>query len=69
MTEEPIVTLGEIAKFLKVRKRRASKILKRCEVPLIEVYKPNLAVFPSDLIKALKKHGIETPLESTSNGT
>jgi hypothetical protein len=54
MTEQPIVGLGEIAKFLRVGEVKAREMLKKARVPLLEPYKPLLAVMPSDLIECLR---------------
>ena len=61
MDEQPIVTLGEIAAFLRVSKKKARKILARAHIPLIQAYRPTLAVFASDLLEGLRLQGIKRP--------
>jgi hypothetical protein len=56
LTEQPIVSLGEIAKFLKVNERKASDLLKLWEVPLIKGYAPFVAVLPSVLVEYIHKN-------------
>jgi len=52
--EEPLVTWQEIATFLKVSIPKAKKVLRKANVPLIESYKPTVAVFRSALVQRLK---------------
>ena len=55
MDETPIVTLGEIAKFLKVGEKKARRIINRHREILLLDYLPTLAVLPSALHSALQK--------------
>ncbi|MBW2065003.1 MAG: hypothetical protein JRJ03_08725 [Deltaproteobacteria bacterium] len=53
--DEIIVGLGEVAKVLQVSKQTARRILERCKTPLLEAYKPRIAVFRSELMDSVKK--------------
>lgn len=55
-TEQPLVTLGEIARFLKVSEDVARRMLKELKVPLLAGYKKSVAVMPADLISALRQN-------------
>jgi len=63
--EQPIVGLGEIAKFLNVSRRKVRMIMARAKPPLLEAYKPTIAVLPSDLLEALKMRNSKRAHEST----
>ena len=52
-TEQPLVHIGEIAKFLKVSESTARRVLKQKKVKTFYVGK-FIAVMPSDLIKCLR---------------
>jgi len=53
--EQPLVTWGEIAKFLKVGKKKAKQMVTAARVPIIEAYRPFIAVWPSDLRSCLSQ--------------
>ena len=53
--EQPLVTWGEIAKFLKVGKKKAKQMVTTARVPVIEAYHPFIAVWPSDLRRCLSQ--------------
>jgi DeoR/GlpR family transcriptional regulator of sugar metabolism len=51
--EQPLVGIGDIAKFLKVSEATARRELKRKKAPIFYIGK-FIAVMPSDLIQCLK---------------
>jgi len=53
--EKPLVTLKEIASYLKVNERTARRLLRKAHVPLIDAYKPIIAVYPFTLQKYLER--------------
>jgi len=54
MSANIIVGLGEIAKKLGVSKRTARKILRRTDTPILQAYRPRIAVFEEDLLERVK---------------
>ena len=54
--EQPLVTLKEIAAYLKVSERTAKRLLDKIKVPTLEAYMPLIAVYPFTLRKYMERY-------------
>ena len=56
MTEKPLVKMKEIAPHVGLYERAARRLLIKAKVPLLEIYRPIIAVYPDVLRKYIERY-------------